>query len=156
VQYLASIPNPGTTGIPKFLHSDDASLIERWLKAEDRPGYSIYDCPNPLKLGATRHGKDSLLGIIEIFLDIDFRHIAETPEQADEKLQRLLLPPTQLVDSGHGRHPRYRLKELIPCDDPAFERRLCCPGKAYRILRRRFTGAAMVSAQAARHAQFQV
>jgi AAA domain len=123
VQYLASIPNPGAEGAPKFLHSADQVLIERWIKAEDRPGFSIYECPNPLKPGAPRHGKDSLLGIIEIFLDIDFRHIVETSEQADERLlRRLLLPPTLLVDSGHGRHPRYRLKELILCGDPAFER----------------------------------
>jgi len=67
--YLASIPNPGTTdATPKFLHSDDQALIERWIRAENRPGFAIYECPNPLKPGATRHGKESLRGIIEIFL----------------------------------------------------------------------------------------
>jgi len=117
-----SIPNPGTDGTPKFLHSEDPALIERWVKAENRPGFSIYDCPNPLKPGAARHGKDSLAAIEEIFCDIDFKSIVETAEQVDEKLAQLLLTPSLLVDSGHGRHPRYRLKEKIPYDDPHFDR----------------------------------
>ena len=122
--YLASIPNPGTTtdAAPKFLHSEDPALVERWIDAENRPGFSIYEHPNSLRPGASRHGKESLAAIIEIFVDIDFKDIVETPQQVDEKLAQLLLPPTMLVDSGHGRHPRYRLKEPIPIDDPAFER----------------------------------
>jgi AAA domain len=122
VHYIASIPNPGTEGIPKFLHSDDDRLIARWIKAEDRPGFSIYEGPNPLKPAAARHGKDSLSAIVELFADIDFKDLIETPEQADEKLAHLLLVPTKLVDSGHGRHIRYELKEPISFDDPAFER----------------------------------
>jgi hypothetical protein len=121
--YLASIPNPGNTdGTPKFLSTDDPALIERWTKAENRPGFSIYECPNPLKPGATRHGKENLAAIIEVFVDIDFKNIVETPEQAGEKLAQLLLPPTMLVDSGHGRHPRFRLKESVAHDDCDFER----------------------------------
>jgi len=117
-----SIPNPGTEGAAKVVHSEDSALVERWLQAENRPGFSIYDCPNPLKPGAARHGKDSLAAIAEVFADIDFKDIVETPEQVDAKLAQLLLPPTMLVDSGHGRHPRYCLKEPVPYDDPDFER----------------------------------
>ena len=120
--YLVSLPNPGCGGSPKFLHSEDSALIERWIAAEDRPGFSIYDCPNPLKPGAARHGRDSMAAIEEIFCDIDFKYIVETAEQADEKLAQVLLTPSLLVDSGHGRHPRYRLKEKIPCGDPHFDR----------------------------------
>jgi RecA-family ATPase len=120
--YLASIPNPGTDGSPKFLRTSDPALIERWIKAENRPGFSIYECPNPLKPGAARHGKENLAAIVEIFTDIDFKNVVEMTQQADEKLAHLPLMPSELVDSGHGRHPRYRLKEAIPCDDPDFER----------------------------------
>jgi AAA domain len=122
VTYLVSLPNPGCEGSPKFLHSEDSALIERWIAAENRPGFSIYDCPNPLKPGAARHGRDSMAAIEEIFCDIDFKHIIETTEQADEKLAQVLLTPSLLVDSGHGRHPRYRLKEKIPYGDPHFDR----------------------------------
>jgi RecA-family ATPase len=102
--FIASIPNPGTGGTAKFINSDDPLLIERWLQAENRPGVSIYDCPNPLKSGAARHGKETMAAITEVFVDIDFKDIAETPQQVDERLAR------------------YELKEPIACNDPDFER----------------------------------
>jgi hypothetical protein len=120
--YLVSLPNQGHEGSPKILRSDSPTLIERWIRAEDRPGFSVYECPNPLKPGATRHGKDSIAAIIEIFTDTDFKDVVEAPEQVDKLLTQLPLQPTTLVDSGHGRHTRYTLKERIPYDDPAFER----------------------------------
>lgn len=122
IEYIASIPNPGTEGKPKFLHSDDPNLVARWVKAEDRPGFSIYVCLNPLKPGAMTHGKDNIAAITWIFIDLDFRDIVETPEQIDKKLTELWLTPTEIADSGHGRHVKYALREEIPFDDPAFER----------------------------------
>jgi RecA-family ATPase len=121
-QYIVSIPNPDVEGNPKTLRSDDDSLIARWVKAEDRPGFSVYNCPNPLKPSATTHGKDSIAAIVQIFVDTDFKDIIETPNQVDEKLVNLLLPASEIVDSGHGRHIKYNLKEPIPTDDPAFAR----------------------------------
>ena len=120
-QYIASIPNPGIEGAPKILRSDDTGLITRWIKAEDRPGFSIYDCPNPLKPGATTHGKDSVSAIRVVYVDIDFKDVAEAPGEIDQRLADLLLTPTETVDSGHGRHVKYELKEEVACDDPDFE-----------------------------------
>jgi hypothetical protein len=120
--YIASIPNPGTEGTPKFLRSNDDSLIARWIKAEDRPGFSIYDCPNPLKPGATMHGKDATGAVRVVYVDIDFRDVAEAPEEIDRRLADLLLTPTEITDSGHGRHIKFELKEAIGCDDSDFER----------------------------------
>ena len=117
-QYLFSAPNPGTEGKPKALRSDDVILVERWTKAEDRPGFAVYYCPNPLKPEATSHGKDSLAAIEQVFADIDFNRIVETPEQATEKLAVLLLESSELVDSGHGYHVKYQLKEAVAHDDP--------------------------------------
>lgn len=84
--YLVSLPNKGQLGEPKFLRSDDPALIARWIEAEDRPGFGIFSCRNPLKPGATRHGKDSTDAIEELVHDIDFKDVVETPEQVDEKL----------------------------------------------------------------------
>jgi hypothetical protein len=84
--YLASIPNPGAGGDAKFLHSDDPNLIERWIKAENRPGVSVYYCPNPLKPGAARHGRGSIAAIVKLFWDIDFKSIVETPEEVDREI----------------------------------------------------------------------
>jgi RecA-family ATPase len=120
--YLVSLPNKGQLGEPKFLHSDDPVLIARWIKAEDRPGFGIYSCRNPLKPGATRHGKDSTDAIEELVQDIDFKDVVETPEEVDEKLKCVLLPLSEIADSGHGRHVSYKLKERIEHTDPEYER----------------------------------
>ena len=71
--YLFSAPNPGNAGNTKAFRSDDLALTERWIKAENRPGFAVYHCPNPLKPGATTHGKDSIDAIAAIFVDIDFK-----------------------------------------------------------------------------------
>jgi RecA-family ATPase len=120
--YLVSLPNKGQLGEPKFLRSDDPALIARWIEAEDRPGFGIFSCRNPLKPGATRHGKDSTDAIEELVHDIDFKDVVETPEQVDEKLGHVLLPLSEIADSGHGRHASYKLKERIEHTDPNYQR----------------------------------
>ena len=64
--YLVSLPNPGHEGKPKFLRSDNPTLIERWIKAENRPGFGVYYLPNPLKPGATTHSKENIAAIVAI------------------------------------------------------------------------------------------
>jgi hypothetical protein len=119
--YLFSAPNSGTAGAPKILRSDDAALADRWIKAEDRPGFGVYYCPNPLKPGATKHGRDSVAAIECIFVDVDLKDVVDMPDQVVDKLGTLLLEPTEIVSSGHGYHIVYRLKEPVACDDPEFE-----------------------------------
>ena len=63
LHYIASLPNPGHEGNAKFLRSEDPSLIARWVKAENRPGFGIYYLPNPLKPGATVHGKENIAAV---------------------------------------------------------------------------------------------
>jgi hypothetical protein len=122
MQYLVSIPNSGIEGVPKILRSDDMNLVARWIKAEDRPGQSIYYCPNPLKPEARTHGKDGIQAIRVIYIDIDFKDVTETVDEIDLDLQNLLLTPTEVVDSGHGRHVKYELKEEITYNDADFGR----------------------------------
>jgi RecA-family ATPase len=120
-QYFCSLPNPGGSGHPKILHSADEALIERWVKAEDRPGFGVYYLPNPLKPGATAHGKENTAAINFIYVDIDFKDLTESADETRQRITDLLLRPTILVDSGHGCHLLWQLKEAIACDDPEFE-----------------------------------
>ena len=69
-KYFVSLPNPGTDGVPKFLRSSDQPLIKRWIEAEDRPGFGVYYCPNPLKPDVARHGRDSTEAIGVLYVDI--------------------------------------------------------------------------------------
>jgi hypothetical protein len=119
--YLVSLPNPGHEGKPKFLRSDNPTLIERWIKAENRPGFGIYYLPNPLKPGATTHSKENIAAIVAVYVDVDFKDITETADETVRRLGDLPLQPTLLVSSGHGCHVLWQLKEAIACDDPEFE-----------------------------------
>src|SRR5262245_28800341 len=119
--YLVSLPNPGQEGKPKFLRSDDAALIERWIRAENRPGFGVYYLPNPLKAGATTHSKENIAAISYVYVDIDFKDVTETPDEVVQRLGELLLQPTLIVASGHGCHVLWQLKEEVACSDPEFE-----------------------------------
>jgi RecA-family ATPase len=120
--HLVSLPNRGRAGSPKFLHSDDPKLIARWVAAEDRPGFGVYDILNPLKPGTAVHGKDNMAAVAYVFVDVDGKDIEETLVEAALRLRDLPLRPTRLTESGHGWHVVYELKEPIECDDPDFER----------------------------------
>jgi hypothetical protein len=119
--YYCSLPNPGTAGEPKFLISDDRALIDRWVAAENRPGFGVYYTPNPLRPGARRHGKDSIDTITDIFIDIDLRHIEESAGEAEQRLRNLLVPLSRLVSSGHGFHSSWHLKEPIAHGSPDYD-----------------------------------
>jgi hypothetical protein len=119
--YLVSLPNPGHEGKPKFLRSDNPTLIERWIKAENRPGFGIYYLPNPLKPGATTHTKENIAAIGAVYVDVDFKDVAEAADEVTRQLGDLLLQPTLLVNSGHGCHVLWQLKEAVAHDDAEFE-----------------------------------
>lgn len=120
--YLMSLPNQGGDGAPKICHSDDPALTKRWIAAENRPGFGVYYSPNPLKPEAARHGRDSLEAIKHIYFDIDFKDIEETADEAAQRLNDLLLRPSRLANSGHGRHVDYELKEPIPPGSSDYEK----------------------------------
>jgi RecA-family ATPase len=120
--YLCSLPNPKSPGQAKPFRSDDPDLIERWKAAEDRPGFGIYYCPNPLKPGAAKHGKESTARIEVLYWDLDYKNIVEGPATIKAKIATLLLKPSEIADSGHGLHIKYNLKEPIERDSPDYER----------------------------------
>jgi AAA domain len=121
VTYLVSLPNPGESGAPKFLRSDDPALVARWVAAENRPGFGVYYLPNPLKPGAGVHGRDTILEIRSLYADVDLKHITESADEVERRLRGLLLCPTTLVHSGHGFHVEWTLKEPIADGTPEFE-----------------------------------
>ena len=119
--YLISLPLPGTNASPKSLRSGDRSIIKRWIEAEDRPGFGVYYCPNGLKRNAARHGRDSTEQIRTLYVDVDLKDIVEEPEAVEQKFKELYLSPTWIVNSGHGYHLGWELKEPIASSSPEFE-----------------------------------
>jgi hypothetical protein len=100
------------------------------LPGEDKRGRGVFDCVSILRPGARRRALETLGEIPALHVDIDGKDLVEGLPAIDHKLAGLLLPPSEIRNSGHGRHVRYELKEPIDAtDDEAVE-------QATAILRR--------------------
>ena len=83
-----------------------------------------------LRDGARRRARDTVAAITQFSVaDIDFKDIAESPEEVDAKLRRLPLTPSEVRNSGGGRHVIWTLDVPVEPDDLDF------PGAEF-ILRR--------------------
>ena len=120
--HIVSLPINEGGGQPKFLHSDDPAVIARWIEAENRPGYGIYDILNPLVPGARTQGKENMRGVLFLFVDVDCKDVVEAHAEVERHLRNLALRPTWLNDSGHGFHVIYQFKEEIERGTPEFDR----------------------------------
>jgi hypothetical protein len=138
--YVCALPNKKGDGIPQEFISDDPAKIEEWAQQHDKPGWGVFDCHNPLKPGATRRNKETIAGVAEIYVDVDPKDINESMETVDGLLRELLITPTEIRNSGRGRHVIYRLKEAIGTDDAAMIERADGAREAYRYPLRRQTG----------------
>jgi hypothetical protein len=109
--YICSMLNGG--GDIRELISDNPEEIAAFVKREDRPGRAVYYCPNPLLPGARRRSIETVGEIKVLHVDIDFKDLENSPEQVDRVLQKLSYPPTEIRNSGGGRHAIWVLKEPI-------------------------------------------
>jgi hypothetical protein len=114
--YVCSLPNPGEPGVPHECIADDPRIIEAFAQREDRPGRGVYDCVSLLKPGARRRSLDTVATRDALHVDIDAKDIVEDLQAVDARLAGLLLPPSEVRNSGHGRHVVYNLKEPISSD----------------------------------------
>jgi hypothetical protein len=115
--YICSLPNPGESGVLHECIADDPGVIEAFARREDKKGRGVYDCVSPLKPGARRRSLETVGEIVALHLDIDPKDITEDLATVDARLSSLLLPPTEIRNSGRGRHVRYALKEPIDASD---------------------------------------
>lgn len=111
--YICSLPNPGVDGTPKELFTDEPSLIERFAKAENRPGRGVYDCIGKLKDGARSRCKDNVVELDKVVVDLDLKNIVEPRDEVIKVPRGLLLSPSEIRDSGFGLHAVWRFKEAV-------------------------------------------
>ena len=102
INYIVSLPNPGEPGVPKELFSSDPALIERFVKAEDRPGRGVYYCINPLVPGARRRSLETVAALRFIYFDLDLQNIDASREEVIERLRQLPVTFVWVRDSGSG------------------------------------------------------
>ncbi len=121
--YVCSLPNPGVDGEPKELFTDDPTLVERFAKAEDRPGRGVYVCINPLKAGARRRCLETVAELRYIYFDLDLQHIDASREEVIRRLQQAPFTFTWAHDSGSGNlHIGVAIKDPPLPDTPEYER----------------------------------
>src|SRR5262245_20174752 len=124
-QYLCSLPNEKKAGRIPCLISDDPKAIAAFVKRWDVPGRGVYCCINPLRPGATRRAVDTVGAIERLPVDIDFKDLAAGPEEVEQRLQSLPLPPTWVRRSGGGLHVGWELKEPVAADDTEGFQQIC-------------------------------
>lgn len=121
--YYCSLPNKKNDGPIHHHVSDDPARIAAFVAREDVPGRAVYYCPNPLKAGTNHRCIENIDAITELYLDLDYGNLVETPEQIDDKLLYLPLQPTRVLFTGGGLRVIYVLREPIGADDAdLFER----------------------------------
>jgi hypothetical protein len=122
LRYVCSLPNPGANGAPRELfytddeagHAKAAAFIQR---EDKQPGRGIYYCVGKLRDGARSRCKDTVVELDHIVIDLDLKNIAESRDNVLRTLQNLVLPPTEIRDTGYGLHAEWRMKE--PANDEA-------------------------------------
>jgi hypothetical protein len=117
--YICSLPNPGETGAAHECIADDRTVIDAFAQREDRPGRGVYDCVSPLKQGARRRSLDTVGEIVALHVDIDGKDVTESLDNIDARLASLPLPPSEIRNSGRGRHVVYTLREPVDASDIA-------------------------------------
>jgi RecA-family ATPase len=122
-RYFCSLPNHGEPGGVKELFTDDPQLIERFIKAEDRPGRGVYECINPLVSGARRRSLDTVAELRRLYFDLDLPNIDASRDDAITRLRQL---PTRFAwgrDSGSGNlHVGIRIKDPPLPGTPEYDR----------------------------------
>ena len=127
--HLVSLPVVRGDGYAKFLNSEDADLVARWIDAENRPGRGVYRIMNPLVDGAKVHSKENSRGVRYIYVDLDGKDIEESVEEVERRLRVLPLKPTWITRSGHGWHVVWELKECADHENGDYERAVALQAK---------------------------
>ena len=125
IRCLTCLPNIRGQCAPREFFYDDANAAEcaaaeQFIRREDRAGFGVFHCPNPLT--ERKRSLNTVAAIEWLWIDLDFKDIEETAADAALYVDMLYCKPTLIVDSGHGRHVYWKLKEPLECGDQWFDR----------------------------------
>lgn len=120
--YICSLPNEKKRGRIPELYTTNPAAIEAFARRWNIPGRGVFDCVGELQPDANRRSIETVARLRQLHVDIDFKDIVESPDEIDRRLRSLLLRPTEVRNSGGGRHVIYELKEPVEAGEPEFER----------------------------------
>jgi hypothetical protein len=101
---------------PRDIVTRSVPVIEGFVQHWDLSGRSTYFCVATLKRDAKTRSKATLAELNGLHVDLDFKAIAEPPDQILKVMTNLPLPPNYIIASGHGYHCHWLFKEAIPAD----------------------------------------
>jgi hypothetical protein len=123
--YLSSLPNadakerePGE----RHVATREPEHVEAFLKKWDRPHRALYFAVATVKPGSATRSKATLAELNGLQVDIDFKSIADCPEEAEHKLHQLMHLPSKVVASGGGLHCYWLFKEALEATPENIER----------------------------------
>jgi hypothetical protein len=123
--YLASLPNSDARDREvgeRPVATRELETIEAFVRKWDRQDRALYFCTATVKAGSTTRSKATIAELNGLHVDIDFKSIACTPTEAEQKLQHTFLMPSKVVHSGGGLHAYWLFKESLPATPNAIER----------------------------------
>jgi RecA-family ATPase len=119
LRYVCSLPNADTVGSVREFFSNDDDQIEAFVKGQDGFGKGVYDCIGLFPSGATRRSKETVAALPIVVVDLDLQNIDHTREEVLQVLDNMMIPATEVRDSGNGLHAVWKLKEPLTGDDMA-------------------------------------
>ena len=131
--YLCTLPNPELKDTPagepneRHILTRSTEQITGFVSKWDRPGRGLYFCTATLRPDASRRAKATLLELVALHADIDFKSTSETPDDIEQIAERLAPRPTRVHHSGHGLQCFWRYHASLtvtPDSIAAHERRL--------------------------------
>jgi hypothetical protein len=118
MQYICALRNKETGGgMAAQLFYTDAAEAAKFVAQWSKPGFGVYDCIGWLKDGAARRRKEEVVELDHIVCDLDLKNIEQTRDQVLQCLKGLVLPPSEIRDSGFGLHAIWWFKEPVS-DEP--------------------------------------
>jgi RecA-family ATPase len=114
VSYICALRNQDVGGgLKAELFYTDPAEAEQFVERWNGTGTGIYDCVGRLRDGARRRCKEEVIALEQLVIDLDLKNMVETHEEVLQALRGLVLPPSEIRDSGNGLHAVWRLKEPV-------------------------------------------
>jgi hypothetical protein len=115
---LTSLPNVRGDGPTRecFVADDAAgeAQAQEFIRREDVPGRAVYECIG--LVGERRRNKNTVVSLAQIVVDVDLKNIEQPRDEVIQCARGLALTPSTIIDSGHGLHLKWRLKEPLTDD----------------------------------------
>ncbi len=118
--YLASLPNVDARDREvgeRHVATRQSDDVEAFRRKWDRRDRGLFFCTATVKPGAAMREKKTLAELNGLHVDIDGKSITISIEEAEQKLQQLLLLPSKVVASGGGLHAYWLFKEALPAPE---------------------------------------